>query len=804
MHLSLKSFFRIAVTLTFSWVLGAGAFAGESSDWPNWRGPSADGIAPQSGAFNFAPGGYGLKVVWKKPLGSAYSSISVANGSAITMFSDKKFDYVIAFDANTGDEQWRFQFDSTYVGHDGSHDGPISTPLVTSDKVFVVGPRGHLLALDAATGKKVWSAHLADDFRVKAPLYGLATSPQVSGNVLLLQVGASDSTMLGLNPADGKVLWTAGNDTISYQSPVLMNLAGRQQLVCLANHRVLGMDPADGKILWEHRHGGRGGTSSPVAAGGNRIFVHAGWENAVMLEVTENSGEFSAKELWKNSNIKATYNVPVYFEEHLYGYSGSFLTCLNAATGESVWKSRQPGDGFMIGVDGHLVILTKKGSLHVGKASPAGYKDLASLSLFADQAWTPASFANGRIYARSLGEIASVEVGPVDQVLAAGPQKPVAPPSDFNQFIGKLKNASNKQPLIDEFMSAQKAFPIIEGDNLVHFVYRGDAKDLAVSGDMLGDHIEEPMKHVADTDFFYFTMQLKPDACVKYRFVKNFEKAIADTLNPRRIPTIDGEFSLLSMPKWSEPKHLSEPTNGMARGRIDTLRFTSKIVESSRRLDIYLPSGYDQSETRYPVAYVNWGDLAKDWGKMPTSLDNLIDHEVAPVIVVFIPHKAPQDFSEFFGKGQQQYAQMLAEELVPFIDQHYRTIASAETRLIVGPGFTGTPAFHAALKHPGVFGNIATQSMFLLTADENELKKMTAEATKQPLRIYMDWGTYDYRSPVENWDIGKSNQHMAEFFRDKGHTVTGMEVNEGFDFANWRNRTDKIFATFFPLAQAKR
>ena len=772
------------------------------NDWPNWRGPKSDGVVVQSRPFNFAPGN-GLKLVWKKPLGSGYSSISVANGRVVTMFSDKKFDYVIALDANTGAELWRFQFDSTYVGHDGSHDGPISTPLVTADQVFAVGPRGHLFALEVVTGKKIWSAHLAEDFKVKSPTYGLGTSPQIAGSVLLLEAGAPDNTVSGLNPADGKLLWSAGNDTVAYQSPVLMNLAGRQQLVCLANHRIFGIDPPSGKVLWEHRHGGSGGTSSPVPAGDNRIFIHCGWEQAVMLEVGEERGKYAAKEIWKNSNIKATYNVPIYFDGHLYGYSGSFLTCINAATGESVWKSRQPGDGFLIGVDGHLVILTKKGSLHVGTASAEGYQDLASLQLFNGHSWTPASFANDRIYARSFGEIASVEVGPVDQMLTAAPAKPAAAKTNFEQFLAKVNGAEAKPALIDEFLSAQKAFPITEGEQTVHFVYRGDANDLALEGDLLGDHVEEPMKRVTGTDLFYFSARLEPDACVKYRFIKNFDKAIADTLNPRRIPTIAGDFSLLSMPKWREPKHLSEPSPGMERGRIDTVRFTSTISEGSRRLDVYLPVGYDKSGARYPVAYVNWGDLAKDWGKVPLSLDNLIGRNLMPVIVVFIPQKPPQDFSEFWGEQQSKYVEMVAEELVPFIDQHYRTVPSPEARLNIGPGFGGTSALQAALKYPAVFGGVATQSMFLLTADENQLKGLVTDAQKQPLRVYMDWGRYDYRSPVENWDIGKSNQHIAEFLKERGYVVTSLEVNEGFDFANWRNRTDKVFETFFALAQAK-
>ena len=81
------------------------------SDWPQWRGLNRDGIVSHSGITHFADD-YGLQIVWEKPLGSGYSGISVADGRAITMFSDDIFDYVIALDADNGNELWRFRIDS--------------------------------------------------------------------------------------------------------------------------------------------------------------------------------------------------------------------------------------------------------------------------------------------------------------------------------------------------------------------------------------------------------------------------------------------------------------------------------------------------------------------------------------------------------------------------------------------------------------------------------------------------------------------------------------------------------------------
>ena len=75
-----------------------------------------------------------------------------------------------------------------------------------------------------------------------------------------------------------------------------------------------------------------------------------------------------------------------------------------------MWRSRQPGDGFLMIVDGRLIIVTKHGSLHVAQATSRGYEELAALEIFDDLVWTAPSFANGHIFVRSLDETVRVGV----------------------------------------------------------------------------------------------------------------------------------------------------------------------------------------------------------------------------------------------------------------------------------------------------------------------------------------------------------------------------------------------------------
>ncbi|MCH9007370.1 PQQ-binding-like beta-propeller repeat protein [candidate division KSB1 bacterium] len=790
-----KSGVILAAGLLFATAL----FAAED-DWPRFRGSNMDATA--TGILKVDEG-QGLKISWKKPLGSGYSSISVMDGRAVTMFSDSTYDYIIALDADTGKELWRFKIDSTYIGHDGSHNGPISTPVISRDRVYALGPKGHLIALDIQSGEKVWSRHIVEDLKALAPVYGFATSPVLDGDVLIVETGGEGSTISGLNKDTGEVLWSTGNDTVNYQSPITINLGGEVQLLCIGDKYLYGLAPGTGELLWEYRHDGGSGSINPVVVGKNKIFLQYKWSESVMLEITKEDSQYIAEELWKTKNIKGTYNTPVYHDGHLYGYSSRFLTCVDVETGNSVWKSRQPGDGFVIMVDGKLVIVTKKGGIYVAKASPDGYVQLAGLQAFESLAWTPASFANGRIFARSLTEIASIEIAKIDQLVTAA-EEVVAPDSQFMNFIRKVTAAENKTALIDEFMASQEAFPIVEGDDLVHFIYRGEGDDVVLQGDMIGFRQDQSMRRVEATDLFYHTARLLPDARVGYRFAIDFEKISTDSLNADRNQAgVFGTSSWVSMPEWVAPKHL-EPYGNETPGRVDSLRFDSKITELNRKLDIYLPAGYDESDMKYPVAYIHGGALALNFGQQPNSLNNLIGESVAPLIAVFIHQKPNSRGEELTGDLKEKYAQMVAEEIVPLIDKKYRTVRSSEARASIGAGFSGFMAFYSTWKHPGVFGKVASQSTFLLTEAENELKSLKPDAGNQPLEIYLDWGTYDIRSPLEGWDNGRENSRFSDYLTEKGFTVAGGEVHDGFGWGSWRNRTDKVFERFFPMEKAQK
>ena len=781
----------------------------ESTGWPQYRGVNVDGISLERGVFSNI-GELSLAVVWKRPIGVGISGVAITNDLAVTMAQREESTWVVALDPETGRERWRSEIAPAYYSINGTYDGPFSTPVIAGNAVVALDMAGHLAGLDRLTGDLVWSVDLTEEFGSREPNHGFATSPVLLDGRIIVQIGAENAAIAGFDPNTGLRLWTVGSDQVEYQTPVPATLDGRRQLVAAGQTHVMGIDHETGELLWQYAHNGDGFTGvqsmSPVVAGTDTLFLANKHHSSVLIELSREGDTLVAREQWEQRTIRNSFNVPVFHDGYLYGYSSRFLVCIDAETGEAAWRSRPPGDGFLILVDEHLIILTKEGSLHVVKASPEAYQEVASLQLFDDAAWTHPSFANGHIYARSYNEIARIDVRSAARLTDAGTG--TAGPSfgadgRFERFLQDVSQADDKTVVVDRFIESVEQFPLVEGDSRVHFIYRGPADDVAIAGDIIGARIERPMTHVAGTDLFYHSTELDPAARVNYHFIRDYEE-ITDPRNPRTTTTMvygpDMEVlfvtesmtvSWMSMPLWQAPSHLDELPPEHPRGRLVRHELESEALGGTLELQVYLPHGYrDGGDQRYPVAFYHDGGGALTRGQVLTSLDNLIGDAVRPVIVVFVQTAGP---AYRYGDA---YIESLSDELIPFVDATYRTIASPASRASLGGGFDGVIGFYAALRKPDLFGKVAVQSVW---GGPGPVKLLARTPSEQPLDLYLEWGAYDVQSPDENWDFRNAAREVFEFLVDRGYAVTGGQVPDGTGWSSWKNRTDRVLRSLFPL-----
>ncbi len=182
------------------------------------------------------------------------------------------------------------------------------------------------------------------------------------------------------------------------------------QVLAASDTHLMAVEASTGKILWNQIYNaGMEGSSHPIFGGSGRLLIEARGE-VVLYDLSDEGVPFSPRRLWAVPSSRENYDFPVYHEGHFYGFRNHTLTCASAKTGAQIWAAVLPSGGHAILVDGRLAILTTEGKVVLAEASPAGYRELASVQVLDQGGHTTPSFANGVLYVRNRVEVAAVRV----------------------------------------------------------------------------------------------------------------------------------------------------------------------------------------------------------------------------------------------------------------------------------------------------------------------------------------------------------------------------------------------------------
>jgi len=380
-----------------------------NANWPQWRGPNRDGISKETGLLKQWPTD-GPPLVWKaKGAGTGYSSFSIANGKLYTMGLRGDREFVIAFDVATGKEAWATAHGGAFRNDRG--DGPRGTPTVDGDRVYSLGGNGDLSAIDARTGKLIWSKNVLETFGGSNITWGISESPLVLGNKVLVNAGGSDASIVALNKSDGSVIWKSQSDRAGYSSAIPLTLNGLTQVVFFTGRRAVGLDANDGRLLWEYaKPSNRTANAATPIARGNRVFISSDYGTGG--GVVEIKPDNTAQEIWFSNDMRNHHSSSVLIGDHLYGFSGSILTAMKFDTGEIAWRDRSVGKGSLVAADGHLYLFSENGVVGLVEVTPAGYKEKGRFRIQQDSlpTWSHPVVAGGRLYLRDQDTIYAFDV----------------------------------------------------------------------------------------------------------------------------------------------------------------------------------------------------------------------------------------------------------------------------------------------------------------------------------------------------------------------------------------------------------
>ena len=379
--------------------------------WTNFRGPRRDGKYEEASISTNWPAA-GLPVVWKQPVGIGHSSFVVADGKAYTIEQRRSQEVVAAYDMNNGRELWTQKWNAAFT--DSTGDGPRSTPTWDAGRLYALGATGEFRCLDANTGTVIWGKNILTDNQARNLPWAMAASPLiVDDKVIVLPGGASGKSVVAYNKNTGAPVWRVLNDQQAYVSPMLVELAGRRQIIVVSSSRVVGLTPEHGALLWEYPWDTANGinVSQPIMVDRNRFFISSGYgKGAALVEIKGSGDSFTASTVWENTNMKNKFNSSVLYNGYIYGLDEGILVCLDVNTGERKWKDGRYGYGQIILAGSHLIVTSDQGDVALVKATPAQYTEVARFTAVQGQTWNYPAIDNGRLLVRNSNEMAAYDI----------------------------------------------------------------------------------------------------------------------------------------------------------------------------------------------------------------------------------------------------------------------------------------------------------------------------------------------------------------------------------------------------------
>ncbi len=325
------------------------------------------------------------ELLWKQPIGSGWGGFAVVNGFAATLEQRDGRELVTLYDVATGELQWAQEIGGAF-SHPLGGVGPRSTPLIHEGMVYAMGARGHLVALDGATGQVVWERDILQDYGISRPeedaniAYGRPTSPLVVGDSLIIGVGGSVErrvSVVAYQKQHGEVLWEAGNHNISMASPGRGVIAGVEQILMVNENFVTGHDVATGRQVWEFAWpsvtAADPSASQALAVAPDKVFISKGYGSGAALYqlAPKGDGTFDAEQLWHSARVLRTKITNVAIKDgYAYGLSEGVLECVDLATGERVWKAGRYHHGQLLLVGDALLVLSEDGELFMVASGP--------------------------------------------------------------------------------------------------------------------------------------------------------------------------------------------------------------------------------------------------------------------------------------------------------------------------------------------------------------------------------------------------------------------------------------------------
>ncbi|MBN1506130.1 MAG: PQQ-binding-like beta-propeller repeat protein [Sedimentisphaerales bacterium] len=376
--------------------------------WPRFRGPGGAGISAYANIPGQWNGKTGEGVLWKSkvPLPGRNSPV-VWKDRIFLAGADPNTREVYCFDAANGQLLWSGDVPTAPLPKDKElnvmEDTGYAPSTVATDgrRVYAVFPTGDVAGFDFQ-GRRLWHRNLG----LPDNSYGYASSLETYEKLVLIQFDQGDgsegkSRFIALDGQSGKVAWQARRETPnSWTTPIVIDVAGKPQLITVAKPFVISYNPANGAELWRAECVGGDAAPSPIYAGGLIIVIEP-YAQAVAVRPTGQGNVTKTHVVWHMEDSGPDICSPVSDGKYVYTLeSGGLLLCTGLEDGKKAYEAdvreecrASPGI-----VGDKLYLLDMKGIMHIAQTGPE-FKEIARCEL-GEECFASPAFADGRICLR--------------------------------------------------------------------------------------------------------------------------------------------------------------------------------------------------------------------------------------------------------------------------------------------------------------------------------------------------------------------------------------------------------------------
>jgi outer membrane protein assembly factor BamB len=423
-----KRILLLCVTLLgWAWVSSCVA-----ADWPQWRGPTRDGVWPETGVVERFET-RDLPIKWRARISSGYNGPTVADGRVFVMdrvTQPSQQERVHGFDAQTGESLWTYAYDCAYERVQYKA-GPRASVTISDGRAYSLGTMGHLYCLDAKSGKLIWSHDGTQEYQATVPVWGIAAAPLVEGDLVIVMIGGKDNAcLMAFDKVTGREKWRALKDGVSYSAPMVIDQAGKRVLTCITDQRIVGLDPQTGRLYWEQPFTPKEMeiTIATPVFDGEHLLATSFYDGSLLLKVHQD--KLAVEQLWRRRGASETrtdalhccISTPIIQGDYIYGVdSYGELRCLDLKTGDRLWedltatpKARWSNIHMVRNAD-KVWMFNERGELLITRLAPDGFHEISRAKLIdptqdqLDQrggvTWSHPAFANKHIYARNDKEL---------------------------------------------------------------------------------------------------------------------------------------------------------------------------------------------------------------------------------------------------------------------------------------------------------------------------------------------------------------------------------------------------------------